>query len=113
MATPTTTPEEIHDERLVIDVVDEIAAKHPERVWGSFPVSDSNLSVGFQDITYRSLSHAIDTAAFWLDSVLREENGDVFAFYGDRDFRQAIFAAAAAKTGRQVENDPRLAWSGC
>jgi acyl-coenzyme A synthetase/AMP-(fatty) acid ligase len=113
MVTPTPTPEQIHDERLVIDVIDEIAAKHPERVWGSFPVSSSDLSAGFQDVTYRSLSHAIDTAAFWLDSVLGQEDGDVFAFYGDRDFRQAILAAAAAKTGRQVGKHQKLTWSGC
>lgn len=97
------TEPEIQDERLVIDVIDDIAATEPERIWGSLPANDSDLSKGFLDVNFGNLSRAIDNAAFWLDSVLRAEiDGDIFAFFGDRDFRQPIQAAAAAKTGRRV-----------
>lgn len=90
-------------QRLLARVIDDCAAKQPDRVWAAVPRS-SDLTQGFVDITFRQFAKASDRAAFWLEDCLGASNGsfETFAYAGDKDIRYPIMAVAAVKVGRKV-----------
>ena len=105
--------------RLLHMTIDEIAAKTPERVWGSIPRS-ANLSDGYRDISYVTFANAINRLAWFLQSKLGKSSmfetvayigkssGWLHQFYpaqrsaGLPDMRYHIMCMAAAKTGYQA-----------
>ncbi|KAL9052717.1 MAG: hypothetical protein Q9162_005218 [Coniocarpon cinnabarinum] len=90
--------------RLVVNCIDEIAARDPHRQWGARPRNNKKLSEGFQPISYSYIANAINHASWWL----KEQMGDgrmpfeVFAYQGPNDLRALILAVAAAKTHKQI-----------
>lgn len=60
--------------------VEYLAASHPDSTWISSP-KDSDLALGWQDITYRDLSHAVDAAAVWVEEHLGVGTGDQVVSY--------------------------------
>ena len=91
-----------YGKRLIPVLIDEASRNTPEKVYASIPRS-ADLSDGFEDITYKRFSNAINRAASWLDSALggRGSTG-VFAYAGSKDLRYMVLTVAAIKTGRAV-----------
>ncbi|KAL1640082.1 hypothetical protein SLS58_007349 [Diplodia intermedia] len=119
--------------RLIATTIDEFARASPDRTYASIPKSDTDLTLGFRDITYAELAAAIDRTAYWLDEHLppssrsasssvaslpsadsknskedgsTEENDarQTFTYFGPRDLRYILFLVAAMKTDRRMLN---------
>lgn len=54
-------------QRLIITHLDHIAQTSPHRTWGVQPRNNNDLSQGFEDVTFGTLSAAVDAAAWWLE----------------------------------------------
>lgn len=95
-------------ERLIGSLIDEYAATDPTRVWASIPIDNDELSRGFQDISYRQFSNAINHAAWWLKEQLEAKDMPVetIAYAGPKDLRYAIIAVAALKLEKKVTTNP-------
>ncbi|KAF9870587.1 hypothetical protein CkaCkLH20_11893 [Colletotrichum karsti] len=92
-----------YGERLVVNVVDQLARKQPDRVWATVSRSPFHLGDGFRDITMRELAQAVDAAAWIIDNKYgKSKTFDVIAYIGVSDVRYAIFMFAAIKTGHQI-----------
>jgi hypothetical protein len=86
-------------------VVSNQAAHSPEKIWGSLPKSDSDVSQGYEDITFARLNYAISRACKWLMEAVephRKAKFEPLAYIGPPDSRYIILAIAAIKTGFQV-----------
>jgi hypothetical protein len=97
----TTIPEP----RLIPQVVSNNAKKTPEKIWGSLPKSDSDVSQGYEDVTFARLNYAVTRACKWLvDNIEphRRSKFEPLAYIGPPDSRYIILAIAAIKTGFQV-----------
>lgn len=100
------SPAKSDAERLVTEVIDDLAVTEPNWVFCSLPVDNADFSLGFRDITIAEFADAVDNAATWIDAEasagVDRSSSDSFAYFGDRDFRQPILVCGAAKTGRLV-----------
>jgi hypothetical protein len=97
----TTIPEP----RLIPHVVSNNAKKTPEKIWGSLPKSNSDVSQGYEDVTFARLNYAVTRACEWLvDNIEphRKSKFEPLAYVGPPDSRYIILAIAAIKTGFQV-----------
>ncbi|KAL8652126.1 MAG: hypothetical protein Q9210_002877, partial [Variospora velana] len=94
-----------YGQRLLARVIDDYAAKQPDRAWVTVSRSD-DLTQGFIDITFRRFAKAIDRTAFWLEDRLGASHGsfETFVYAGDKDIRYPIMAVAAVKVGRKVRH---------
>lgn len=89
-------------QRLLPKLIDERADRDPNRVFASIPKS-TDLTDGYQDVSYATVSRAIDRAAWWLyDATARAPAGSKFAWLGPMDLRYPIFLFAAMKCRYQV-----------
>lgn len=104
MTLPLPLPGVQHGHRIVISIIDQIAAETPQAAWVSVPVSESDLSKGWKDISYAQLNNAVGHAVSWLKANLPASADDFqpFAYLGPKDLRYAAFAVAAAKLGKVV-----------
>lgn len=92
-----------YGERLVVQVVDELASKTPERVWATITRSPYDIDEGFRDITIRQLADAVNCTAWFIhDQFGKSQDFDVIAYLGVSDVRYAIYMFGAIKTGHQV-----------
>ncbi|TVY21569.1 Non-canonical non-ribosomal peptide synthetase FUB8 [Lachnellula arida] len=91
-------------ERLIGTLIDAHAANDPTRVWASIPVDNDDLSRGYQDISYRQFSNAINHAAWWLKDQLGTKGNRVetLAYAGPKDLRYPIIAVAALKLEKKI-----------
>ncbi len=90
--------------RLVPVIIDEAARDTPDRTYAAIPRS-SDLSEGFQDITYKRFANAINRVSFWLDSQFGKSDApETFAYAGPKDLRYTILTVAAIKTGCEVRS---------
>lgn len=88
--------------RLIVQVVDSLAAKEPERLWATV-TKGQNIEDGFQDFTTKQLANAVNNVAWWLHhNIGRSENFEVLAYLGLSDIRYAILFFAAVKCGYVV-----------
>ena len=89
--------------RLIPSTIDHIAEVNPSKVFGSLPVSNTNLEAGFKDLTYGQVANAINGVAWWLEREIgRSHNYETLAYLAPNDFRYPIFAVAAVKAGYTV-----------
>lgn len=89
--------------RLIPNTIDRIAETEPDKVFGAVPVSNTDLEKGFKDVTYRQISRAIHTVAWWLEKEIgRSDDFETLVYAAPNDFRFSIFAVAACKVGYQV-----------
>lgn len=89
--------------RLVPTVIDEKATSTPRAVWCSLPYDDSDLSKGYEDITYATLSNAINKLSWIIyDNFGPSDRFETIAYMGKPDIRYHIVQTAVAKTGYQV-----------
>lgn len=106
MASTATTHQP--DRRLLPHILHHAAAQTPPpRIYASIPVSPSDLSAGYRDVTYTQLLRAVDRAARWLDATLpppptTTTTRPTFAYLGPRDLRYPIHVLAAIKTSRRL-----------
>ena len=88
--------------RLLPQVVDELARSDPQRIYATIPLS-SDLSKGFQDVTMRQVSQAVNKCAYWLeDTIGRSTVFETLSYMGLPDLRYAIVFLAAVKCGYKV-----------
>ena len=71
-----------HGERLLPCWIDRVGRETPEKVWLSIPRS-ADLQDGFRDFQYRHLVAAIDTVAWWIESIIgRSTDFETVAYLG-------------------------------
>ena len=90
--------------RLLPQVVDELALSDPQRIYATLPLS-SDLSRGFQDVTMRQVSQAVNKCAYWLENTIgRSTVFETLSYMGLPDLRYAIIFLAAVKCGYKVSS---------
>ena len=97
--------------RLIPHVISERARNTPQKIWASLPLSPSDASQGYEDITFARLNYAVSRAARWLVENVEQHRAKPFealAYMGPPDSRYVIFAVAAIKAGFQVRVDLRI-----
>lgn len=92
-----------YGQRLVVNVVDERARSNYSTPFACIP-RGTDPRDGFSEISYASLSNAVNKCAWHLDKYLGKSiNFDTFAWLAHPlDLRYAIFTLAAMKTGRRA-----------
>ena len=96
-----TVPE--YGRKLLPVAIDEKAERTPQSVWCSLPYDDSDLSKGYEDITYATFANAINQIAWFIEQRFRPStNFDTFAYIGLPDITYMFVQMAAAKTGYKV-----------
>ncbi|KAJ5712437.1 hypothetical protein N7493_008905 [Penicillium malachiteum] len=86
-----------HGKRVLTSVIEQ-RAESKDDVWVSLPVDETDLSLGFKDITFWQFKNAANQAANWLNQNLSASKPfECFAYAGPKDLRYPILAAAAAK----------------
>ncbi len=88
MATNTTTTTErsldsmLHGRRLLPAWIDKVGRESPEKVWALMPRSN-DLKDGFHEYKYHHLVAAIDTVAWWIESVIgKSHDFETVAYMG-------------------------------
>lgn len=82
--------------------VDNLAATTPAAIFCVHPNS-SEISEGWQIITFKSLAIAANNLAWWIDgSIGQSKSLEAVAYIGANDIRYAIFILACLKTGHIV-----------
>jgi acyl-coenzyme A synthetase/AMP-(fatty) acid ligase len=85
-----------YGKRLLPNIIDQVAANEPERVFAS-------IQDGYLDVSYKTLANAINRASWWLSENMGLANtSEVFSYTGPNDLRYSIFLVAAIKCGYQV-----------
>ena len=93
-----------YGERLVVQVVDELASKTPDRIWATITRSQYDVDEGFRDITARQLADAVNCASWFIHNQFGKSTSfEVIAYLGVSDVRYAIYMFGAIKTGHQVQ----------
>ncbi|CAH0044772.1 unnamed protein product [Clonostachys solani] len=92
-----------YGERLVVQVVDELAERTPHRIYATVTKSAHDVDQGFRDITFRNLADAVNLVS-WRNQQLFGRNDDfgVIAYLGVSDIRYAFYLFAAIKTGYKL-----------
>ena len=92
-----------YGERLVVQVMDELASKTPERIWATITRSQYDVDEGFRDITVRQLADAVNCTSWFIHNQFGKSSSfEVIAYLGVSDVRYAIYMFGAIKTGHQV-----------
>ncbi|KAJ5759629.1 hypothetical protein N7520_006785 [Penicillium odoratum] len=87
-----------HGKRILTAVIEQRAKDDASEPWLSVPVDETNLSMGYKDLTFWQLNNAANRAAYWMSENLPTgEPFQCFAYTGPKDLRYPILAVAAAK----------------
>ena len=95
----------IPEPRLIPTMVSERAKNAPQSIWASIPKSQTDASIGFEDITFARLNYAVTRAARWMQKTLGPQDSlppKALAYIGPPDTRYIILTIAAIKTGSKV-----------
>lgn len=91
--------------RLMPMVVDDIARQQPDLLYASVPLT-TNLSEGFQGITFSEIASATNHVANWIDKKFgRSSKFDTIAYMGIGDLRYVVVFLAAVKCGYKVRSE--------
>ncbi|RYP77415.1 hypothetical protein DL771_001210 [Monosporascus sp. 5C6A] len=89
--------------RLLPAAIDELARDEPSRPWASIPIDDSDLSRGYEDVSYGTFANAINKLAWFIvNSIGRSSTFETIAYFGTPDIRYHMIEMAACKTGHKV-----------
>jgi hypothetical protein len=92
-----------HGKRILTSVIEQRTKSGANESWLSVPVDETNLSLGYKDLTFWQLNNAANHAAIWLSENLPTgEPFQCFAYTGPKDLRYPILAVAAAKAQKVV-----------
>ncbi|KAJ5992946.1 acetyl-CoA synthetase-like protein [Penicillium sp. IBT 35674x] len=88
--------------RLLAGIVDHAAEFDPERLFAVIP-KGSELSDGFQNLTMKGLSQAVNFLCRWIeDTIGTGGRRETLAYMGSNDIRYCVFLLACQKTGHQA-----------
>ena len=91
--------EPVYGQRLVPHLIDDIAHNDPFRTFCSLAKS-SDISDGFQDVSYGSFANAINYLAWWIEVNLgKNSTFETVSYIGPPDLRYIVLTIAAQKTG--------------
>jgi hypothetical protein len=91
-----------YGERLLPQVVDQVATDTPDRLVGMVAKS-SDISQSFHKITMSGLSRAVNFTAHWIDGYLGCSSlSQTYAYLGAADFRYMAMELATIKCGHQA-----------
>jgi hypothetical protein len=112
MGSYTPTPD--YGRRLLPVLIDEIARDDPDRACFSLPRTDSDLSQGYEDVTYATFANAINQLAWLIERTFgRSDKFDAIAYLGTPDIRYHFMQIASAKTGYQGRSFHPVFWVHC
>lgn len=90
--------------RLLPTVVDETAKSHPDLPYAYVPVS-SNLSDGFEAVSFSDVASATNHLAAWIHQTLGQSTSfETIAYMGTGDLRYVVVFLAAVKCGYKVKS---------
>lgn len=90
--------------RLLPQVLDDLAASKPKRIYASFPKT-FDLKDGFRDVTVSQMSLAVNAMAWWLERKIgKSSTFETVSYLGPPDIRYAIVFLAAVKCGYKVSS---------
>ncbi len=96
------TNQPAYGSRLLPQVLDDLAASKPKRVYASSPKT-FDLEDGFRDVTVLQMSQAVNAMAWWLEKEIgRSSTFETLSYLGPPDLRYAIVFLAAVKCGYKV-----------
>ncbi|KAK2807211.1 hypothetical protein FQN49_008788, partial [Arthroderma sp. PD_2] len=89
-----------YGKRLIVSILDGIAAEEPGRVLYSLPVS-RDVSEGFRDITALEFANAVNRTAWWLEAELGKGSSfPTVGYFGPwNDFRYILLILGCIKAG--------------
>lgn len=88
--------------RLVPQVVDELAATAPDRVYAAIPKT-SDVQDGYRDVTMAELSGCVNFMARWLEQRFgKSETFETITYVGLSDLKGITILLAAIKVGYKV-----------
>ena len=89
-------------QRLLTNVVDEVAQFNPEKKLGVIP-NNLEVSQGFRDVSFADLAHAVNALSWWIEEQIgKAQNKETVAYMGRNDILYLIFILACNKTGYKV-----------
>lgn len=93
-----------YGKRLLPTLIDDTARDDPGRIFAVI-AKTVDIEDGFIDVSYRRLSTAINSCAWWMETKLgRNLNFATIAYIGPLDLLYHIVTLAAIKTGNKVEH---------
>ncbi|KPM43755.1 hypothetical protein AK830_g2733 [Neonectria ditissima] len=99
------TPKSQYGRRLIVRIVDSVAANDPSRPFIFIPTTSSNPSDGWKPVTYRELSGAVNSVAWQITQRYGPGfQGEIrhVAYIGANDVRYAIMVLGCIKAGYQA-----------
>lgn len=100
--------EPVYGQRLVPHLIDDIAHNDPFRTFCSLAKS-SDISDGFQDVSYGVFANAINRLAGWIEENLgKTSTFETVSYIGPSDLRYILLTIAAQKTGYKARRDYNL-----
>ncbi|KAF7597548.1 hypothetical protein BBP40_000026 [Aspergillus hancockii] len=85
--------------RLMVQVIDELAGRDPERKVCAVP-KGSEISDGFFDLNFRELARAVNYMSWWIvESFGHSPNMEALTYIGSNDIRYLVMVMACNKTG--------------
>lgn len=91
-----------YGERLLPQVVSDLAVTDPDRVVGYTARYNTGLPMSFIPFTTAQLSNAVNFTSYLIDNVLGKDNHDVIGFIGLQDYRYWVMELAAINTGHPL-----------
>lgn len=86
-------------ERLLPQVVDHYAVENPDRIFGSYAISN-DISQGFRSVTMMQMAVSVNHLAWWIKERFGVSNDfETISYMGISDFRYPMFCLAAIKCG--------------
>ena len=90
-------------------LIDDIAARRPNRPFISLPINNDDISHGYRDFTFSDFARAVDRCAWWIVSKLgrcgedeKKDGTGILAYVGPQDVRYPVLMLGAAKAGYTV-----------
>lgn len=93
---------EAYGRRLVPQVVDELAAAVPDRVYAAIPRT-ADVQDGYRDVTIAELANCVNFMARWLEKKFgNSETFETITYVGLSDLKGITILLAAIKVGYKV-----------
>ncbi|KAK8851308.1 acetyl-CoA synthetase-like protein [Apiospora arundinis] len=86
-------------QRTIPDSIDDLARRHPDRVWARFPTDSNHVC----EISFGCCARAVNTASWWLRNTIGDSSSfETIAYVGPNDIRYIILFCAASKCGYKI-----------
>ncbi|EEA24838.1 hypothetical protein TMatcc_007939 [Talaromyces marneffei ATCC 18224] len=90
--------------RLIPNIVDQLAQDEPDKLYAELPISHTDFTSGFRQITYGALANAVNGVAWWLTQNLGPAGNDfpTLAYIGPNDMCHNFLLLGAVKVGYKM-----------